>query len=145
MWPRVHPMSLYANGLRAQHHISRKTTFRTLCAPAHKVRESRPPGSVRGASSNGCPYRDSSRLWREQTRQPGPNPGSLCEYWRPFLRTDRRARSAQSALYWFSIAARWGRTPPVLTRLAKGGRIGVEVMVSAVGWLGTTVERFTRG
>ena len=23
------------------------------------VRESRPPGSVRGASSNGCPYRDS--------------------------------------------------------------------------------------
>ena len=51
-------MILYANGLRAQHHISGKTTFRTLCAPAHKVRESRPPGSVRGASSNGCPYRD---------------------------------------------------------------------------------------
>src|ERR1700687_2286181 len=25
------------------------------------VRESRPPGSVRGASSNGCPYRDSGR------------------------------------------------------------------------------------
>src|SRR5260370_42166747 len=26
------------------------------------VRESRPPGSVRGAPSNGCPYRDSSTL-----------------------------------------------------------------------------------
>jgi hypothetical protein len=26
-------MSLYANDLRAQHHISGKTTFRTLCAP----------------------------------------------------------------------------------------------------------------
>src|SRR5258707_2404848 len=26
------------------------------------VRESRPPGSVRGASSNGCPYRDSSEI-----------------------------------------------------------------------------------
>jgi len=24
------------------------------------VRESRPPGSVRGASSNGCPYRDTT-------------------------------------------------------------------------------------
>jgi len=26
------------------------------------VRESRPPGSVRGASSNGCPYRDRSEI-----------------------------------------------------------------------------------
>jgi hypothetical protein len=52
-------MSLYANGLRAQHHISGKTTFRTLCAPAHKVRESRSPGSVRGVLSNGHSYRDS--------------------------------------------------------------------------------------
>src|SRR5260221_5257049 len=56
--------ALYANGLRAQHHISGKTTFRTLCAPAHKVRESRPPGSVRGASSNGCPYRDRPEITR---------------------------------------------------------------------------------
>ena len=36
------------------------------------VRESRPPGSVRGASSNGCPYRDRHQmnfvrlLWRFQ-------------------------------------------------------------------------------
>src|SRR5271167_4725629 len=30
------------------------------------VRESRPPGSVRGASSNGCPYRDSLRLRRKR-------------------------------------------------------------------------------
>src|SRR5258708_7939571 len=33
MWRRVHPMSLYANGLRAQHHISGKTTFRTGLPP----------------------------------------------------------------------------------------------------------------
>jgi len=31
------------------------------------VRESRPPGSVRGASSNGCPYRDSREF--EVTRR----------------------------------------------------------------------------
>jgi hypothetical protein len=43
-------MSLYANGLRAQHHISGKTTFRTLCAPAHKVRETRQSGSEGGAT-----------------------------------------------------------------------------------------------
>jgi hypothetical protein len=58
MWRRVHPMSLYANGLRAQYHISGKTTFRILCAPAHKMRESRTPGSVRGVLSNGHSYRD---------------------------------------------------------------------------------------
>ena len=29
MWRRVHPMTLYANGLRARHHISAKNTFRT--------------------------------------------------------------------------------------------------------------------
>ena len=54
-------MSLYANSLRAQHHISGKTTFSILCAAAHKVRESRPPGSVRGVFSNGHPYRDRDR------------------------------------------------------------------------------------
>jgi hypothetical protein len=38
------------------------------------VRESRPPGSVRGASSNGCPYRDrpsknhSTKIKRSRTR-----------------------------------------------------------------------------
>ena len=52
-------MTLYANGLRARHHISAKNTFGILCAPAHKVRESRPPGSVRGVLSNAHPYRDS--------------------------------------------------------------------------------------
>jgi hypothetical protein len=31
------------------------------------VRESRPPGSVRGASSNGCPYRDSPREWSQRS------------------------------------------------------------------------------
>jgi hypothetical protein len=51
-------MILYANDLRAKDHISGKTTFRTLCAPAHKVRESCTPGSVRGVLSNGHSYRD---------------------------------------------------------------------------------------
>jgi hypothetical protein len=32
------------------------------------VRESRPPGSVRGASSNGCPYRDSHRQWSQRSQ-----------------------------------------------------------------------------
>src|SRR5258708_33171633 len=50
--------ALIARSLRARHHISGKTTFRTLCAGAHKVRESRPPGSVRGVLGNGHSYRD---------------------------------------------------------------------------------------
>jgi hypothetical protein len=33
MWRRVHPITLYANGLRTQHHISGKTTFRTGLPP----------------------------------------------------------------------------------------------------------------
>jgi hypothetical protein len=43
-------MSLYANGLQAQHHISEKTTFRILCAGAHKMREIRTYGLMRGGS-----------------------------------------------------------------------------------------------
>src|SRR5258708_18062879 len=54
--------ALTGRGLRTQHHITGKTTFRTLCAPAHKVREIRPPGSVRGALSNEHSYRDSPNL-----------------------------------------------------------------------------------
>jgi hypothetical protein len=42
-------MILYANDLRAKDHISGKTTFRTLCAPAHKVQEICLPGSEGGA------------------------------------------------------------------------------------------------
>jgi hypothetical protein len=58
-------MSLYANGLRAQHHISGKTTFRTLCAPAHKVREICPPGSeARGeAFLRPYPYQGIGQQW----------------------------------------------------------------------------------
>jgi len=33
------------------------------------VRESRPPGSVRGASSNGCPYRDRTPLFARRHRR----------------------------------------------------------------------------
>src|ERR1700739_3347608 len=41
--------TLIARNLRAQHHISGKTTFCTLCAPTHKVQESCLPGSEGGA------------------------------------------------------------------------------------------------
>src|SRR6202011_2619545 len=34
------------------------------------VRESRPPGSVRGAPSNGCPYRDRMGCWVRQRLGP---------------------------------------------------------------------------
>src|SRR5260221_12267749 len=46
------------------------------------VRESRPPGSVRGASSNGCPYRDRSSL--------------LVDSWSKALRRNARAPSPSS-------------------------------------------------
>src|SRR5271165_6248789 len=36
------------------------------------VRESRPPGSVRGAPSNGCPYRDSPSLTSDRSRAQSP-------------------------------------------------------------------------
>ncbi len=48
---------------------------------------------------------------------------------------------------WQALAQEIGNdiVPSMLTRLAKGGRVSVDVTVSAVGWLGTTVESFTRG
>lgn len=59
------------------------------------------------------------------------------------LDAQRRARQTT----WSEVAREIGNhiTPAMLTRLARGGRVGVDVMVSGVGWLGTTVERFTRG
>jgi len=51
--------TLIPRRLRVRHHISAKNTFRTLCARTHKVRETRPTGSVRGVLGNGHPYRDS--------------------------------------------------------------------------------------
>src|SRR5258708_20299194 len=70
---------------RTEGNMGEQHTYRTLCrikrAPEPRlctrscswdsslttrggspVRESRPPGSVRGASSNGCPYRDTNHL-----------------------------------------------------------------------------------
>jgi len=41
----------------AQRHITTATTFRILCGAPHKMRESRTYGSMRGALSNGRPYR----------------------------------------------------------------------------------------
>jgi transcriptional regulator with XRE-family HTH domain len=59
------------------------------------------------------------------------------------LDAQRRSRK----MTWLEVAQEIGGdiSPPMLTRLAKGGRIGVHVMVSAVRWLGTTIEVFTRG
>jgi hypothetical protein len=48
-------MSLYANGLRVQHHISGKTTFRILCAGAHKMREICLSGSEGGVTQLNAP------------------------------------------------------------------------------------------
>jgi hypothetical protein len=59
------------------------------------------------------------------------------------LNAQRRSRK----MTWLAVAQEIGDdiSPPMLTRLAKGRRIGVHVMVSAVGWLETTIEVFTRG
>jgi hypothetical protein len=56
------------------------------------------------------------------------------------LDTERRARK----MTWVEVGQEVGGLPPgMLTRLAKGGRIGVHVMINAVGWLGRTVASFS--
>ncbi len=46
---------------------------------------------------------------------------------------------------WAEVGKEVGGLPPsMLTRLAKGGRIGVDVMLLAVGWLGCSVDTFTQ-
>lgn len=59
------------------------------------------------------------------------------------LDAQRRSRK----MTWLQVAQELGGdiAPAMLTRLAKGGRIGVHVMVPAVTWLGMTVETFTCG
>src|ERR1700741_666951 len=47
--------TLIARNLRAQHHISGKTTFCTLCAPTHKVQEICLSGSEGGAKLSFVP------------------------------------------------------------------------------------------
>jgi hypothetical protein len=56
--------ALIARSLRAQHHISGKTTFRTLCAGAHKEREIRLSGSEGGAKLSFVPT-PITRTWRQ--------------------------------------------------------------------------------
>ena len=57
------------------------------------------------------------------------------------LEAHRRARG----ITWRELAAETGIGPAgMLTRLEKGGRIGVNVMVAAVGYLSRTVASFTR-
>ena len=54
------------------------------------VRESRPPGSVRGASSNGCPYRDRSEIssWMRVTTL--VSKAKSCATRQPMFRASRR-------------------------------------------------------
>ncbi|MFZ1086818.1 MAG: hypothetical protein WAN35_17785 [Terracidiphilus sp.] len=53
---------------------------------------------------------------------------------------ERRAHK----MTWVEVGEDLGGLPPgMLTRLAKGGRIGVHVMINAVGWLGRTVASFS--
>lgn len=55
------------------------------------------------------------------------------------LDMQRQARG----MSWTAVASELGGfSPGMLTRLAKGGRIGAHVMVPAVGWLGRTVASF---
>lgn len=55
------------------------------------------------------------------------------------------ARRRARGMTWREVGQEIGGLPAgMLTRLAKGGRINVRVMVPAVGWLGCTVESFTR-
>jgi hypothetical protein len=58
---------------------------------------------------------------------------------------DAQGRSRKKT--WLEVAQAIGNgiSPPMLTRLAKGGRIGVHMMVPAVGWLGKTIGIFTQG
>jgi hypothetical protein len=56
------------------------------------------------------------------------------------LDAQRRARK----MTWGEVGIEIGGFPAgMLTRLAGGGRISVQVMIPAVGWLGRTVESFT--
>ena len=47
---------------------------------------------------------------------------------------------------WLELAREIGNvSPPTLTRLSKGGRIEVNLMVALAGYLGRSVWSFTRG
>jgi hypothetical protein len=53
----------------------------------------------------------------------------------------RRSRG----MTWLELAQEIGNvSPPMLTRLSKGGRIEVNVMAALAGYLGRTVQSFTR-
>ncbi len=83
------------------------------------------------------------------TQTPSETPRFLTGH-RFNTKTLYRALNAQRCsrkMTWLAVAQEIGDdiSPPMLTRLAKGGRIGVHVMVSAVGWLGANIEVFTRG
>jgi hypothetical protein len=60
-----------------------------------------------------------------------------------FKALDEHRRSR--GMTWLELAKEIGNvSPPMLTRLSKGGRIEVNVMVALVGYLGCTVQSFTR-
>lgn len=54
------------------------------------------------------------------------------------------AQRLAGGMTWLQTATEIGGVlPPMLTRLAKGGRVDVRLVVRAVGWLGRTVESFS--
>jgi len=52
------PFMAQTAAIEAERHINAYATLSIKCGAPHLVRESRPYGSVRGAHSNGRPYRD---------------------------------------------------------------------------------------
>lgn len=55
------------------------------------------------------------------------------------------AHRRRQKMTWRDIAREVGKVSPgMLTRLSKGGRVDVNVMVAAVGYLGQTIASFTR-
>ena len=60
MWRSDQPVHCSNKDLRLERHITELATLRTKCGAPHFVREFRSYGSVRGAPSNGRPYRETT-------------------------------------------------------------------------------------
>jgi transcriptional regulator with XRE-family HTH domain len=56
------------------------------------------------------------------------------------LDEQRRARG----MSWEQVAREIGVSASTMTRMKQGGRLEVDGMLAMVGWLGRTVESFTR-
>jgi hypothetical protein len=85
-----------------------------------------------------CPLEDFVRgIALDSTRVPSTPSGR-------FNNKALDARRRDRGMTWTEAGKEIGGLPPsMLTRLAKGGRIGVDVMLLAVGWLECVVDSFT--